>query len=175
MIWENSGSVGVTVLVVAFIPLPDDLPEVRLEVSLRLKAARYLAGGLRESKGKNKVGYEAGPVTVEELAQHELIVANGIRRNRLDAYEQMKTDPRPMELQVIADALDIPRDFLLAPLSKNGPRLQTNTVEQLIDAMRRLTREAQELINQQGRDIGKRDLQRRADAGRSDPPREDAA
>ena len=104
-------------LAVAFAERPDGLPDVRLQVSLRLKAARHLAGGLRKGK---KGGFEAGPYTVEELAQHELIVTNGIRRNRLDAYEQMKTDPRPMELQVIADALGVPREFLLAPLTNAG-------------------------------------------------------
>lgn len=81
--------------------------ERQLQVSLRLKAARYLAGDYSKDEKY------ASPISVEKLAKVPLLVANQIGANRLMEIEQMKTRARPMELQVIADALGVPRWFLV--------------------------------------------------------------
>ncbi len=79
-----------------------------LEVSLRLKAARFMAGALADD-GKRVV-----PLTVEKLAAHPILVENGITVNRIQEIEQMKTKApaRAMELEKIAEALRVPDDWL---------------------------------------------------------------
>jgi hypothetical protein len=73
-------------------------------VSLRLKAGRYLAGRIDE-KGR------AIPLPVSELAEHPLLQENAISRNRLEEFEQMRTDARPMELEKVALALGLSTDW----------------------------------------------------------------
>ena len=70
----------------------------RLSVSLALKAARYLAGGL-DDKGR------PAAVSTAQLAQREPLVENGITKNRLEEFEQLKASARPMELQQISRGL----------------------------------------------------------------------
>jgi transcriptional regulator with XRE-family HTH domain len=77
------------------------------EVSRRLKAARWLAGGLDE-KGKPK------PLSVKELAALRPLPENGISANRLEEIEQMKITAPPMELEKIAQALELPDDWFTA-------------------------------------------------------------
>lgn len=146
-----------------------DETSLRLEVSLRLKAARYLAGGLRPTKKGELI---ASPVTVDELAADPVIVKNGISKNRLDAYEQMKTEPRPMELRVIAEALGVDPEFLLEPLAeKPEPQAVEDTLAVLQDTLKTL----QDQLPRLGRDIGKRDLEWHPTRGHQDSTREDAA
>lgn len=162
---EKSVLIGLMVSGVELTGAAAEEPDVRLQVSLRLKAARYLAGGLR----KTKAGMEASALTVEELAAHPVIRANGIKKNRLDAYEQMRTDPRPMELRVIAEALKVAPSFLLEPLSAPSPRPAIEeTLKTLEDTLTVLRDELPRL----GRDIGKRDLELRAAKGRRDSSRQ---
>jgi transcriptional regulator with XRE-family HTH domain len=79
----------------------------RSEVSRRLKAGRWLAGDLND-KGK------ATALTPEELATREPLVRNRISANRLYEIEQERVDAREMELEKIAEALDLPPAFFLA-------------------------------------------------------------
>lgn len=148
-------------------PAPE-VPDLRLQVSLRLKAARHLAGSSRPSKG----GFEAVALTVEELAKRPLVIENGITKNRLDAYEQMKTEPRPMELQVIADALGVPRDFLLAPLPASA---HTPTIEDKLGLIEDTLNLIKDELPRLGRDIGRQDLQLRAAEDRHRRSRQPAA
>jgi hypothetical protein len=75
----------------------------RIQVSLRLKAARYLAG----RAGSQGVV----PLPVSELAEHPLLRDNRITRNRIEEIEQMKVTARPLELDALARALELPRDW----------------------------------------------------------------
>jgi transcriptional regulator with XRE-family HTH domain len=76
----------------------------RPEVSRRLKAARWLRGGLDE-KGR------PAPLSPEELAQREPLKRNGITANAISEIERMVKDARPMELREITVALDLPADW----------------------------------------------------------------
>lgn len=146
-------------------PEPDEQEqERRLQVSLRLKAARYLAG--RRAASDSKQPGEAVALTAEELAEHPIMVENVITLNRIRDYEQMKARLRRMELEKLADALGVSHDFLLSPLK---PRSEKLRIEQLEDELRRLTGLLAEYVNQQGRDAGRRDLRRR---GVPDRPQE---
>jgi len=82
---------------------PDDADR-RLEISLRLKAARWIRG-YRDSRGKPSA------VTTGALAEIEPLKSNGITKNRLEEIEQGKVLARPMELEAIARALKLPRDW----------------------------------------------------------------
>jgi transcriptional regulator with XRE-family HTH domain len=79
----------------------------RIQVSLRLKAARYLAG----RAGSQGVV----PLPVSELAEHPLLRDNRITRNRIEEIEQMKVTARPLELDALARALELPRDWFSEP------------------------------------------------------------
>lgn len=139
---------------------PASRDEVRLQVSLRIKAARYLAGS-RATSGKQEGS--AVPLGIAELAQHPLLVDNKISKSRIAEIEQMKVDARPMELEKLAEALGVSHDFLLSPVR---PRSDQEQDEALIDAMRGLARRAEQLLNQKGRDVGRRDLESRGEADR---------
>jgi transcriptional regulator with XRE-family HTH domain len=76
----------------------------RAEVSRRLKAARALAG-----------------VKVSELAEREALRANGITANLIGETERQERDARPMELRVIAEALDLPSWFFTTDLNASSP------------------------------------------------------
>ena len=89
----------------------------RLTVSLRLKAARHLAGRMSDKRK------EAIPLPVADLAAHPLLVENGISRNRLEEIEQMRVDARPMELDQIALALNVPGWFRPPEAAADVPRL----------------------------------------------------
>ena len=118
-----------------------------LALSLRLKAARYLAGH------KAKDG-RAVALTVADLATREILERNGITKNRIEDYEQMKVvDPRPMELEKIAEGLGVPPSFILEPLDVEAPI--ENAVARLTEATAAMRVVARRL----GADIGKRDLQ----------------
>lgn len=82
-----------------------------VQVSLRLKAARYLAGGpARNGKGKETVK----PLRVSALAALAPLQENGITRNRLEDFEQLRATARPMELEPIIEALGLPADWFSA-------------------------------------------------------------
>jgi len=82
----------------------------RKDVALRLKAALWLAGR------PGRPGTKEDPVvalSTAELAGHELLVQNDISRSKLDEILRLRRAAKPMELRVIADALELPAAFLL--------------------------------------------------------------
>lgn len=81
----------------------------RAEISRRLKAARWLAGDVRESTKGN--GWEAIALTPEELAQRAPLPANQITANKLGTIERMERHTPPMELAAIAEALGLQADW----------------------------------------------------------------
>lgn len=83
----------------------------RKDVALRLKAALWLAGRAgRADTNEDPVV----PMSTTELARHELLVHNQISRSKLDEILRLRRDAKPMELRVIADALELPPAFLLS-------------------------------------------------------------
>jgi protein-disulfide isomerase-like protein with CxxC motif len=76
----------------------------RSELARRLKAARALAGYTKP----------------ETLAQQPLLLANGIKASRIKEMESVKgrVEVRPMELDVIAEACGLPREFFSAPFER---------------------------------------------------------
>lgn len=83
----------------------------RKEVALRLKAALWLSG--REGRpGTNEDPVVA--MSTGELAEHQLLVKNGISRSKLDEILRLRRQAKPMELHAIADALELPPGFLLS-------------------------------------------------------------
>lgn len=82
-----------------------------VEVSRRLKAARWLAGGVKDN-GK------PAELKASELARRDVLVENGITANRIEEIEQLKVTPRPMELEKIAQALGVPRDWFVERVSQ---------------------------------------------------------
>ncbi|MGI8713376.1 MAG: hypothetical protein ACR2NR_09375 [Solirubrobacteraceae bacterium] len=83
----------------------------RMDVALRLKAALWLAGrsGRPDTKEDPVVA-----MSTTELAGHELLVQNEISRSKLDEILRLRREAKPMELRVIADALQLPAAFLLS-------------------------------------------------------------
>lgn len=79
-----------------------------VEISRRLKAARFLHGR------KNEKGQVVG-LPVAEVAARGDLQQNKIGVNRLQEIEQLKTKPPPMELERIAEALGLPRKWLIEP------------------------------------------------------------
>lgn len=77
----------------------------RLAVSLRLKAARHLAGGTND-RG------QAVPLPVADLVAREPAKTNGITKSRVEEIEQMRVEARPMELDALAEALGVAPSFL---------------------------------------------------------------
>jgi transcriptional regulator with XRE-family HTH domain len=94
----------------------------RTEVSRRLKAARALAG-----------------VKVTELAEREPLRANGITANLIGETERQERDARPMELRVIAEALELPAWFFAAEFrpsaSEPSDASATNQLVARLDAL----------------------------------------
>jgi hypothetical protein len=83
----------------------------RKDVALRLKAALWLAGRA------GRPGTKEDPVvamSTAELASHKLLVQNDISRSKLDEILRLRRAAKPMELRVIAAALQVPPDFLLS-------------------------------------------------------------
>jgi hypothetical protein len=82
----------------------------RTTVALKLKAALWLAGrpGRPQTREDPVVA-----MSTAELAEHRLLVENDISRSKLDEILRLRRDAKPMELRVIADALELPHGFLL--------------------------------------------------------------
>jgi len=82
--------------------------ERRLQISLRLKAARLLAGR-RAISGRKKGSI---PLPIEELIATDALRNERITHNRVEAIEQMKGAPvRGSELDAFVVALGLPDDW----------------------------------------------------------------
>lgn len=104
------------------------------EISRRLKAARWLAGG-EHTDGKPKA------LAVEELAARQPLPTQGITANRLEEIEQLKITPPPMELEQIALALRMPTDwFSVEKVAPGRPDMDA-----IYDALRTLGGEVADL------------------------------
>lgn len=86
---------------------PSDI-ERRATIARRLKAARWLAGGIQATT-KGKVRFQVTAMSPDDLAAKDLVGENGITPTLIGAIERMERHTPPMELHAIADALDLPR------------------------------------------------------------------
>jgi hypothetical protein len=77
------------------------------QISARLKAARWLNGGLDE-KGKPKA------LSVGDLSQRRPLKENDLSQNRIEEIEQLKAEARPMEVDQLAIALGVPAAWFTA-------------------------------------------------------------
>ena len=113
----------------------------RAETSRRLKAARWLAGGV-DAKGK------PDELKREDLALRSPLPENGITANRLHEIEQMKIAARPMELDRIAEALGLPHEWFtsatLPVASAEAVRQSAEMLGPLLDAAAQAWMKAQE-------------------------------
>jgi hypothetical protein len=80
-----------------------------LQVSRRLKAARWLAGTATDANGKPLA------LTADELAKREPMASNGLTANAIGELERMTRVLRPMEIRIIASALGVPYSFFEGP------------------------------------------------------------
>lgn len=108
------------------------------EVSRRLKAARWLAGGV-DAKGKPI------PLSPRKLAQHERLQRNGISANAIEEFEQLRREPREMELRVITEALELPSTWFSGAV--------TDPVADRLQAIEQLLREHMDDTRQAVKDI----------------------
>lgn len=79
----------------------------RAQISARLKAARWLAG-TADAEGRPR------PLSVADLIDRAPLKSNRIRKNRIEGIEQAKVDARSMELEKIAEALELPYEWFTA-------------------------------------------------------------
>lgn len=122
------------------------MPLDSVQVALRLKAARWLAGALDQS-GK------PAALPVSDLAQRPPLPENRITRNRIEEIEQLKAAPRPMEVEKLAEALGPTAGALLV----EGGDVRD---EQLVERLPALLAAAQALRRERERtpqDVGVRD------------------
>lgn len=97
----------------------------RAELARRLKAARAL-GGFTKPVG---------------LARHPLLVENGIKDWKIRDFESLngRTEPRPMELEVIAQACGLPAEWFSAPFERLAERTAASErLEELAQAVEAL-------------------------------------
>jgi hypothetical protein len=87
---------------------------LRAEIARRLKAARWLAGSIREN-ARGKTGYEVVSLAAEELAQRPGMAENGITATLLGAIERMERYTPPMELRAIREAMGLPEGWFTDP------------------------------------------------------------
>lgn len=104
----------------------------RAEVSRRLKAGRWLAGGV-DADGKPK------QLSAADLAQRPPCVANKISANRIAEIEQLVVDARPMELEKIAECLGLPSLFASPELPDSQTPAENRAIQELADVVQRMS------------------------------------
>ena len=113
----------------------------QLEISLRLKAARWLAGSQRVSAKSTTGKEQAVALSPEELASRSPLPENRITANKIREIEEMKTFVPPSQITLISEALGF--DFDALPLPEPA------AVTQKLDALEQaLTEAVQDLVRE---------------------------
>lgn len=116
---------------------------------------------------------------VSQTALATLMVADGLNKHDLGQIERERRTMQLAHQESILRHLRLPERWLTADsvddLVGGTPSPISANVEELADRLRGLAGEIDQVLNRLGRDIGKRDVQRRRGQGPSDPPRQDAA
>lgn len=90
-----------------------------LEISLRLKAARHLAGRAKPQANARPGKERSVPLEPEELAKRSPLPENNIRANKIREIEEMKTHVTPSQVALLSAALGI--DLEALPMLEAGP------------------------------------------------------
>lgn len=91
----------------------------RAEVARRLKAARWIRGDVRPVvDGKGKTGFEVFALTPEDLAKRQGMAENQMTASKIGSIERMERHTPPMEIAVLANALDLPDGWFAAEPSE---------------------------------------------------------
>lgn len=138
------------------------MPSVdRSEISRRLKAARWLAGG-EDANGRPT------PLSAEDLAELQPLRRNGITANAIGEIERKVKDARPMELREIREALGLPMNWFEAPTYREiGERDAASALLRRVEAVL-ATPPGERPAPQPGGELGRRLQAQRTTAG--DPP-----
>lgn len=95
-----------------------------LELSLRLKAGRWLAGSWGVRANSKSMKGEAKALPLEELAQRSPLLENGITANKLGEIESMRTPfVPPSQVALISQALGVDLEGLPMLEPAKGARL----------------------------------------------------
>lgn len=92
-----------------------------LQISLRLKAARWLAGSERVRANSKTGKPEAIALPIPDLAKRSPLPENRIRANKLTEIEEMKTYVTPSQLALISEALGVDLESLPLLPATTGP------------------------------------------------------
>lgn len=85
----------------------------RAELARRLKAGRWLAGGVRTAAdGKGKAGWEVYALEAKDLAARPGMAENQITASKIGSIERMERHTPPMEIAVIARCLGVTSGWL---------------------------------------------------------------
>lgn len=82
----------------------------RAEIARKLKAARWIAGGLTPSS-TGKSSHAVHALEPKDLAARPPLPDNRITASMIGSIERMERHTTPMELEQIARALRLPRDY----------------------------------------------------------------
>lgn len=129
----------------AEIELDEGTAERRAEIARRLKAGRWLAGGLRGGAMRGKTGYEVTALSPKELADRPPLAENEITATKLGAIERMERHATPMELERIALGLGMPADYFRQDRDENHARSITQMLQEQTELLREIRRLADAL------------------------------
>lgn len=102
----------------------------RAELARRLKAARWLAGGVREAE-KGRAGYEVYAITADELASRPGMAENQMTASKIGSIERMERHTPPMEVTVLARVLGMPETWFSGDDTSSSPAF--DQLRQLLD------------------------------------------
>ncbi len=88
----------------------------RAYIARRLKAGRWLVGGVERAEARqegktHKVGYTVAEVSQADFAKREPLPANGFTASKIGSIERMERHTSPMELSALTAALGIGDDW----------------------------------------------------------------
>lgn len=116
----------------------------RAEIARRLKAARWLAGGVRRSDDeRGKTGWEVYALSTRDLAARPGMAENQLTASKIGTIERMERHTPPMELVVLARALGVPSGWFTidqSPLTDEQIRDAAELLPRLLEAAQALQR-----------------------------------
>jgi hypothetical protein len=114
----------------------DRTASYRGEIARRLKAGRWLVGGL-EATGKGRTPIRAKALSLQELAARPGMAENEITASLLGTIERMERHTTPMQLTVIGQALGLGDEWFAPAIAhlEMATQRERDQVELDVDAM----------------------------------------
>lgn len=140
--------------------MTEDERDRALQISLRLKAARFLAGNARVRPSSKTGKPEAIALPLEELALRPGLAENRITLNKLGEIEQMVTQVTPSQVQLIGRALGVDLEEL--PLLEPAPKATLDAADPLVQALQEGAQETGQRKGAQPRTSAAQDRRKRA-------------